>query len=63
MAWWIQPRLLTKDGRSTGRWRLTAFSDEDGGGPYPLCECLDAHATADEASLCVEARANAECYG
>ena len=35
MTWIIQPREVAgEDGNSTGRWRLTATSDEDGGGPF-----------------------------
>ena len=30
----IEPLQILKNGQPTGRWRLTATSDEDGGGPY-----------------------------
>lgn len=46
MAWFVRP-LQRKD---SGRWRLIASSDEDGGF-HEACEDHD-HATADEASTC-----------
>lgn len=34
MAWWIMAReMADDDGKPTGRYRLTAKSDEGGGGP------------------------------
>lgn len=64
MAWWIKPREIVDDGgRPTGRWRLTATSDEDGGGTYRLCECEGGHENSDAAMDCAEARAAKERYG
>lgn len=61
MVWWIQPlEIADENGNGTGRWKLTARSDEDGGGPYGLCE--HEHDTAEEASQCPEAKAAAEKY-
>lgn len=35
MAWWVNSREIAgADGKPTGRWRLTAKSDEGGGGPF-----------------------------
>lgn len=51
MAWWIEAlQIADTDGKPTGRWRMTAKSDEDGGGPYGD-ETHD-HASADEAYAC-----------
>lgn len=49
MAWIIEPLQIAENNRPTGKWRLTATSDEDGGGPYgdpkhhhnSSDECLD----------------------
>jgi hypothetical protein len=41
---------IAVEGKPTGRWRLTATSDEDGGGPFGD-ESHD-HATAEEALAC-----------
>jgi hypothetical protein len=61
MVWWIQPLEIANDqGQGTGKWRLTATSDEDGGGPYGLCE--HEHDTPEEAQNCPEAKAQAEKY-
>jgi hypothetical protein len=60
MAWWIQPLEIAVDGRGIGKFRLTARSDEDGGGPYGLCN--HEHDTAEEAQNCPEARAAADRY-
>ena len=48
--WIVQPLQLAKDGKPTGRWRLTATSDEDGGGPWG--DTTHDHASADEATNC-----------
>jgi hypothetical protein len=32
MAWWFQPLEILKDGNPSGRYRMTRWSDEDGGG-------------------------------
>lgn len=49
--WWVQPmEIADKDGKPTGRWRLTAKSDEGGGGPYG--DSSHDHATAEEAEGC-----------
>lgn len=51
MVWWIQPlQIADKDGKPTGRWRMTARSDEGGGGPYG--DTSHDHATAEEAEAC-----------
>jgi len=46
MTWIIQPQQLLRN----LKWRMTATSDEDGGGPFgnPVCE----HDTAEEARTC-----------
>ena len=46
MAWFILPRQLA----NTGRWRMTATSDEGGGGPFG--DLSHDHATAEEAQQC-----------
>lgn len=51
MAWWVQPQQLADpDGSPSGKWRMTATSDEDGGGPFGNPDCF--HASADEAESC-----------
>lgn len=51
MAWWIQPQEIADgSGRGTGRWRMTATSDEGGGGPTG--DTSHDHATAAEAGEC-----------
>lgn len=51
MAWWIRPlEIADAHGRGTGRWRMTAKSDEGGGGPFG--DTSHSHATADEAVAC-----------
>lgn len=65
--WWIQTReLADADGQPTGHWRLTAKSDEDGGGPYALCDCIvngvNGHLTPEDAANCAEAKAEAEKF-
>jgi hypothetical protein len=52
MAWWIQALEIEENGKPTGRFRLTATSDEDGGGPFALCDCENGHATREEAAGC-----------
>lgn len=62
--WIIQPLEIADDeGKPTGKWRMTATSDEDGGGPHPLCECEDGHASATAASGCSEARERKKTFG
>jgi hypothetical protein len=64
MAWWIKPQQLADDaGNGTGRWRLTATSDEDGGGPWPCCDCEGAHGSPEAAAACPKATKKAESYG
>lgn len=46
MVWWIQPQQL----KDSLKWRMTAKSDEDGGGPFGRVEC--AHDTAEQAESC-----------
>jgi hypothetical protein len=61
MAWWIQVLEIADDqGQGTGKYRLTATSDEDGGGPYGLCE--HEHDSIEEAQNCPEARQAAEKF-
>lgn len=51
MVWFIQPLEIADDaGKATGRWRMTATSDEGGGGPYG--DTSHDHATAEEAETC-----------
>lgn len=51
MVWWIKPSEIADGaGRGTGRWRMTAASDEGGGGPYG--DTTHDHATAEEAEAC-----------
>lgn len=55
MTWWFMPlEILDKDGKPSGRWRMTRRSDEDGGGPYPLCQCPNGHESSAEAYACWE---------
>ena len=49
--WLTQPLEISDAGKPTGRWRMTATSDEDGGGPWGLKDC--SHASAAEAQVCV----------
>lgn len=63
MAWWIQALEISDKGQGTGRFRLTTNSDEDGGGPYGLCDCPSGHASAEEAQECSQAKENAKRYG
>ena len=61
MAWWIQVfQIADAQGKGTGKYRLTAKSDEDGGGPYGLCE--HEHDSIEEAQNCPQARAEAKKY-
>lgn len=51
MAWFVQPlQIADEGGKPTGRWRMTAKSDEDGGGPWG--DTSHDHATAIEAQEC-----------
>lgn len=51
MAWWIKPKEVAgADGTGTGRWRLTATSDEDGGGPFG--DVSHDHGSPQEAEAC-----------
>lgn len=51
MAWWIQPlEISDANGKGTGRFRMTAKSDEDGGGPFG--DTSHDHASAEEAQEC-----------
>lgn len=43
-------QIADKDGNPTGRWRMTAKSDEGGGGPYG--DTTHDHASAEEAEAC-----------
>ena len=49
--WWVQPmEIADTEGKPTGRWRLTARSDEGGGGPFG--DTTHDHASAQEAQAC-----------
>lgn len=49
--WTVQALEIANDlGRATGRWRLTACSDEDGGGPFG--DTSHDHGTSAEAEAC-----------
>jgi hypothetical protein len=51
MAWIIQTwEIADSYGKPTGRWRMTATSDEDGGGPFG--DDSHDHSTAAEAESC-----------
>lgn len=51
MVWWTQALEIADElGRPTGRWRMTAKSDEGGGGPRG--DTSHDHASADEAEAC-----------
>lgn len=49
--WWVQPQeIADENGKGTGRWRMTAKSDEGGGGPFG--DHSHDHASAEEAEAC-----------
>lgn len=49
--WWVQPlQIADKDGKPSGRWRMTAKSDEGGGGPFG--DTSHDHGSAEEAEAC-----------
>lgn len=51
MVWWTQALEIADEfGRPTGRWRMTAKSDEGGGGPFG--DTSHDHASAEEAEAC-----------
>lgn len=61
MVWWIKVLEIADDkGKGIGKYRSTATSDEDGGGPYGLCE--HEHDSIEEAKECPEAKAAVEKY-
>jgi hypothetical protein len=61
MAWWIKVlEIADEKGNPAARFRLTAKSDEDGGGPYGLCK--HKHRTRGVAAKCPIARKNAKKY-
>lgn len=61
MVWFMQTlEIADANGRGIGKFRRTAWSDEDGGGPFGLCD--HEHATRQEAYDCPEAAARAEMY-
>lgn len=52
MAWIVRVlEIADSDGKPTGRWRLTAKSDEGGGGPFG--DTSHDHPSADEAEECI----------
>ena len=65
MAWWIEPLEIKGTERvfASQRFRLTARSDEDGGGPFALCECEGGHVSIEDAKNCPEAQNQARCFG
>jgi hypothetical protein len=60
MAWWIETLEIADEGKPTGTFRKTARSDEDGGGPFGLCD--HAHSSKEEADECPEAVTRAEAF-
>lgn len=50
MTWFTKPLEITLDGMPTGKYRMTAKSDEDGGGPWGNLDCF--HDTPQEACEC-----------
>jgi hypothetical protein len=50
MVWFTQAQEIAKNGVGTGRWRMTARSDEGGGGPFG--DTSHDHSTAEEAEAC-----------
>jgi hypothetical protein len=53
MVWFVQPlEIADEAGNPTGRWRMTAKSDEDGGGPFG--DTSHDHASAEEAQACAQ---------
>ena len=59
--WIIRPLEIKILDAHTGKFRLTAQSDEDGGGPFGLCN--HEHDSPDEASECPDARERSYVYG
>ena len=61
MAWWIQVReIADAEGQPTGKFRKTAKSDEDGGGPFGLCD--HEHETIKEAENCPDAKSASQRF-
>lgn len=61
MVWWIQVLEIAGDNNiGVGRYRLTATSDEDGGGPYGLCD--HEHLNEEDAYNCEEAKSKSKQY-
>lgn len=54
MVWFVEPLEIRKGDERTGRWRLTATSDEGGGGPFGD-ETHD-HPSPTEAQACAKCR-------
>ena len=54
--WWTQAlEILTEKREQTGKYRMTATSDEDGGGPYGNVKCFhDTKALAEQCDDCNE---------
>ena len=50
IMWILRPLEIKQGDQHTGRWRMTATSDEDGGGPYG--DPSHDHASPDEAQAC-----------
>jgi len=59
--WIIQPLEIKKNDAPSGKFRLTATSDEDGGGPYGLCD--HDHDSMEDAVKCPDAAERSRPYG
>jgi len=58
MTWFYEAlELMNADGARSGRFRVCKTSDEDGGGPYGLCDCEGGHESQDAARDCPIAKA------
>jgi hypothetical protein len=63
MVWLMRPQeIADEDGKGTGRWRMTATSEDGGGGPWGMCDCEDGHETSDAARDCPKAREKLTMY-
>jgi hypothetical protein len=51
MVWFTQASEIAKNGKGTSRWRMTATSDEGGGGPFG--DTSHDHGSAQEALQCI----------
>jgi hypothetical protein len=61
MAWRIMVlEIADQNGKGTGKYQLTAKSDEDGGGPHGLCD--HEHDSIEEAQNCPKAKLEARKF-